>query len=199
MDGKTYHFRRREEIDAFRGKENFVVLDVRGDLQAVDMADLHRQLQASDVLFEGNPFIACELLSALQTQLQTLSIFLSPLSKAEILFLKSSGANVVLSDFIADVMRRTLLRRTQRQKEILSLKDLENIERRAASAFGELKLAWRFDHVIPNHDGEDSENWDGFYYPIGEARRALDTLVAIVEGRGPGTVEKWEAELMDAN
>lgn len=199
LDSKTYHFRRREEIDAFRGKENFVVLDVRGDLQAVDMAEVRHLLQTSDVLLEGNPFIACELLSALQAQLQTFSIFLSPLSKAEILFLKSPGANVALSDFIADVMRRKLLRRTQRQKGILSLRDLENIERRATSAFGELKLASSFDHVIPNHDGEDSENWDAFYYPIGEARRTLETFVAIIEGRGPGGAEKWEAELMDVN
>ena len=22
---------------------------------------------------------------------------------------------------------------------------------------------------LPNHDGEDSENWDAFYYPIGDA------------------------------
>jgi guanylate kinase len=35
-----------------------------------------------------------------------------------------------LSDFLTDVMRRKLLRRTQRQKGILSLKDLENIELR---------------------------------------------------------------------
>ncbi len=197
-DGKTYHFRRREEIEALRGKENFVVLDVRGDLQAVDMAEVRHLLQTSNGFFEGNPFIACELLSALQTQWQTLSIFLSPLSKAEILFLKSTGAHVALPDFIADVMRRKLLRRTQRQKGILSLRDLENIERRAASAFGELKLAGRFDFVIPNHDGEDSENWDAFYFPIGEARRTLETFRALIEGRASTGVEKWEAGLLDA-
>ena len=51
--------------------------------------------------------------------------------------------NLSLSDFLTDVMRRKLLRRTQRQKGILSLKDLENIERCASSAYVELKEAWQ--------------------------------------------------------
>ena len=42
IDGKDYRFRSREEIEAFRKKENFVVLDVRGDLQAADLADAGR-------------------------------------------------------------------------------------------------------------------------------------------------------------
>jgi len=37
MDGKDYYFRSREEIEKLREKENFIVLDVRGDLQAVDL------------------------------------------------------------------------------------------------------------------------------------------------------------------
>ena len=48
--------------------------------------------------------------------------------------------------------------------------DLEDIEKRASSAYRELQEAWRFDHVIPNHDGEDSDNWEAFYYLIGDAR-----------------------------
>ena len=35
--GKDYHFRKREEIERWRGKENLIVLEVRGDLQAVDL------------------------------------------------------------------------------------------------------------------------------------------------------------------
>jgi hypothetical protein len=46
IDGKDYHFRSREEIDGFREKENFVVLDVRGDLQAVDLKEVERALSA---------------------------------------------------------------------------------------------------------------------------------------------------------
>jgi len=93
-------------------------------------------------------------------------------------------------------MRRKLLRRTRRQKGELSLKDLENIERRAASTFRELQEAVHFDWVLPNHDGEGSENWDAFYYPLGDARRALLAFVDLLEGRIPACAEKWAAGLL---
>src|SRR5262249_40143527 len=81
--------------------------------------------------------------------------------------------------------------RTSRQKGMLSLPDLENIERRCSSAYGELGFAHRFDHVIPNHDGEDSEHWDAFYHPLGDARRTLLALAALLQGRTPEGIERW--------
>lgn len=194
IDGKDYWFRSRAEIEAFRKKENFIVLDVRGDLQAVDLNDVDRNLAAADLFFEGNPFVGRKLQEALGAKVNLLSVFLSPLSREEILFLKSR--NVALPDFLTDVMRRKLLRRTQRQKGILSLKDLENIERRASSAYTELKEAWHFDYVIPNHDGEDSENWDAFYYPVSDARKTLLAFVDLLTGKVSMTAEKWEEDLV---
>jgi len=93
-------------------------------------------------------------------------------------------------------MRRKLLRRGQRQKRDLSLKDLEEIERRAGSAYGELKEAQHFEYVIPNHDGEDSDNREAFYYPLGEARRAFLAVVALLRDESPKGVERWEEDLL---
>jgi guanylate kinase len=196
IDGKDYHFRSRDQVDGLRGKENFIVLDVRGDLQAIDLNDVDRGLAVGDLFFEGNPFVGRKLLEVLAAKAQLLSVFLSPLSREEILFLKSQGRNVCLPDFLTEVMRRKLLRRTQRQKSILSVKDLENIERRASSAYNELKEAWHFDHVIANHDGEDSENWDAFYYPISDARKTLLAFADLVAGRVPVVAENWEESLL---
>jgi guanylate kinase len=196
IDGKDYHFRSREEIERLREKENFIVLDVRGDLQAVDLNDAKRTLAAGDLFFEGNPFVGRRLLEVFASKVSVLSIFLSPLSREEIVFLQSQARSLSLEGFLTDVMRRKLLRRTQRQKTILSLKDLENIERRAASAYTELKEAWNFEHIIPNHDGEDSENWDAFYYPVGDARKALLAFADLVAGKGSPFVEKWEEDLL---
>ena len=190
------YFRSREEIDGFREKQNFIVLDVRGDLQAVDLNDIERALPAGDLFFEGNPFVGRELLKAFASKITVLSIFLTPLSREEIQFLQSQERGRSLADFLTDVMRRKLLRRTQRQKNILSLKDLENIERRAASAYTELKEAWRFEYVIPNHDGEDSENWDAFYYPVGDARKTLFAFAQLVGGKVPTLIEKWDEFLV---
>jgi guanylate kinase len=93
-------------------------------------------------------------------------------------------------------MRRKLLRRTRKQKSELSLRDLENIETRAGSAFRELKMAHQFDAVLPNHDGEDSDNWDAFYYPLGDARRSLLAFVDLLRGLLPDWAENWEADLL---
>jgi guanylate kinase len=196
IDGKDYHFRSREEIEGFRNKENFIVLDVRGDLQAVDLNDADRVLAEGHLFYEGNPFVGRKLQEAFASKVSVLSVFLAPLSRQEILFLQSPERNLSLPDFLTDVMRRKLLRRTERQKSILALKDLENIERRAASAYAELKEAWHFDHVIPNHDGEDSENWDAFYYPLGDARNALLSFADLVRGKVPPIAEKWEEGLL---
>ncbi|MGD0126405.1 MAG: hypothetical protein ABSF46_13670 [Terriglobia bacterium] len=197
LDGADYHFRTRSQLEGLRAKSRYAVLDVRGDLQALDIEELQALLEESCAFFEGNPFVA----RVLQTHpklagIDRLAVFLSPLSKEEIVYLKDTERNVFLPDLVTDVMRRKLLRRTHRQKLELSAKDLENIERRASSAYGELKEAWHFDYVIPNHDGEDSDNWEAFYYPIGDARKALNSFVALLEGGIPLAVEKWEENLI---
>jgi guanylate kinase len=196
-DGVDYHFRTRTHIEALRQQERLVVLDVRGDLQALDLAELAALLERGDAFFEGNPSVG----RLLQThpvlmRVRRLSVFLTPLSKEEILFLQDPIRNLSLPDLITDVMRRKLLRRTRRQKGELSFKDLENIERRAGSAFRELQEAVHFEWVIPNHDGEDSDNWEAFYYPLGDARRALLAFVDLLEDRIPSCAEKWDAGLL---
>lgn len=197
LDGVDYYFRTREEVEALSGDDRYVLIDVRGDLQALDLDELSATLAEGDAFFEGNPFVA----RVLQThpslaQIERVSAFLSPLSRDEILYLKAPERHVALPDLVTDVMRRKLLRRTRRQKGELSLRDLEEIERRASSAYRELQEAWRFDCVIPCQDGEDSENWDAFYYPLGAAHRALLAFAALLEGERPGGVERWEEGLL---
>jgi guanylate kinase len=197
LDGVDYHFRLRSQIEALGAGSRYAVLDVRGDLQALDIEELRAGLEESDAFFEGNPFVG----RALQTHpglavINRLSIFLSPLSKEEVIYFKEPERHVMLADLVTEIMRRKLLRRARRQKLELSAKDLEDVERRAASAYRELREAWHFDYVIPNHDGEDSDNWEAFYYPLGDARKALKALAGLLEGKVPAGVEKWEEELI---
>jgi guanylate kinase len=197
VDGVDYHFRQRSQIEALRAESRFALMDVRGDLQAVDVEGLLALLEQADAFFEGNPFVG----GALNTHprlagVGRLSVFLSPLAREEILFLRAPERNVALPDFVTDVMRRKLLRRTRRQKGELSEADLQNIERRASSAYRELQEAWHFQYVIANHDGEDSDNWDAFYYPIGDARKSLEAVAALLRGVVPAGVERWEEGLV---
>ncbi len=196
-DGIDYHFRTREEIEGLKKNDRFVVMDVRGDLQALDIQELLDSLSKGNILFEGNPFIGKVLLThPALSNVNKLCVFMSPLSRDEILFLKTAEHGISLPDLITDIMRRKLLRRTRRQKCELSVKDLENIERRAASAYHELKEAHFYQHVIPNHDGEDSENWDAFYYPLGDARLSLLSFVALINDQTASGTENWEEELI---
>ena len=135
-DGVDYHFRTRAQVEALRADSRYAVLEVRGDLQALDLQQLQYLLQHGDVFFEGNPFVG----RALQTHLgleyvNRLSVFVSPVSSEEVVYLKAPQRNVSLQDLVTDIMRRKLLRRARRHKGELSARDLEDIETRAASAY----------------------------------------------------------------
>ena len=60
-----------------------------------------------------------------------------------------------------------------------------------------MRMAWRFDAVIPLYNGEGDDNWDAFDYPIGSARAAVEALVALMRGESnPPGVERWESDLV---
>ena len=198
VDGVEYHFRPREEILAFRERGDVIVLEVRpGNFQALAREDIEAALHKPGIPFLeafyrfGDEMREREWLKGGDI----VSVFLSPLTKEEILFLKGQP-RVRLEEFVSELMRRKLLKRTQRQKGSLSRQDLGDIEIRVSTAYEELRAACRYDHVIPNHDGEDSENWGQFYYPLGDARRALLSFVDVLEGKQPRFGEKWPGELI---
>lgn len=197
VDGVDYHFRRRDEIEALRGDERYRVMEVRGDLQAVDLEALAAAVRDGHAFFEGNPFVGRLLLEApLPEGAARRGAFLSPLSREEIEDLQRPELHVDLAAFVADVMRRKLLRRMTTQKTNLSLRDLEEVERRCGSAYAELAEAWRFDRVIPNHDGEDSEHWSAFGYPVADARRTMLAVAELLRGGEPRVGERWPEGLL---
>jgi guanylate kinase len=196
QDGIQYHFRPRNQIEDLRKENQYVVMEARGDLQALDFEELHTLLERGDVLYEGNPMVGRMLRTHPRLASFTrLSIFLSPLSHEEISWIQDQ-CRVDLTEFVADVMRRKLLRRTHRHSGPPSLRQLEDIERRAGSAYSELREGWQFDYVIPNHDGEDSDHWEQFPYPIGDARRTLMAVAALLRGDVPSCAEVWNEDLV---
>lgn len=196
VDAVDYHFRTRGEIEALQRSSRFVVLDVRGDLQALDLEELADRLKETDALYEGNPYIARELQTRQSlSEFRRLGIFVSPLSREELVALRDSP-EVSLPEWVADIMRRKLLRRARRHKGPLALPDLQEIERRCGSAYRELQAGHHFDHIIPNHDGEDSEHWDAFPLPLGDARKTVFAVAAILKGDTPDLAETWEPTLL---
>lgn len=196
-DGVDYHFRTRDEIRKLQGDDRFRVMEVRGDLQAVDLRELNELLRRGDAFFEGNPFVGRALLDLpLPNGANRRSAFLSPLSLNELHRLQDPALHAELPRVVTDVMRRKLLRRTSRQKSLLALPDLENIERRAGSCYRELQLAGYFDVVLPNHDGEDSEHWTAFPRPLGDAGRLLEAFATFLQGQTPDLTERWPDDLL---
>jgi len=196
-DGQDYHFRTTQELNQLSRDPGYLVMDVRGDLQALEMAYLKDILNSKNAFFEGNPYVAANLLNhSLLHDIPKMSIYLSPLSKAEIMELKDPERKVNLEHFVTEVMRRKQIRRKTRQKVEMSQNDLQDVEKRASSAYRELKMAWQFEYVIPNHDGEDSDNWEMFYYPVGDARKTLLAFVEFLKGKVPDIAEQWDKELI---
>jgi guanylate kinase len=58
------------------------------------------------------------------------------------------------------------------------------------------RLVYRALGRFSNHDGEDSDNWEAFYYPLGNAHRAPLAFADLLEGRVPSCAEKWDADLV---
>lgn len=192
VDGVDYHFRSREHIQSLREDERYVVMDVRGDLQALDVEALERRLQQGDALFEGNPYVAAAMLDHPRLrETPTLSIFISPVRRDELKAMERSD-RIDAEATVTEVMRRKLLRRARQLKGELSRRDLDEVETRAGRVYHELGFAPRFEHVIANHDGEDSENWDTFPLVLGDARRTLRAVVGLLEGDEPRGVEAWD-------
>lgn len=196
-DGVAYHFRPRHFIESLRDQPGFVVMPVRRDLQALELAQVEHILAAGrDPLFEGNVYLATHLLQAPRlAHLPRLSVFLSPLSLEEIRYLQAQGAD--LRQVVAEIMRRKLLYRTRKQKAELGEDDLRDVEARCGAAFAELQYAPLFDAVLPNHDGESSSNWNVCGYTLGDALRCLEGFAALLSGQQPRGAEKWPEGLLD--
>ncbi|MEQ8899363.1 MAG: hypothetical protein RID23_19980 [Roseovarius sp.] len=196
-DGKDYHFRPREEIEALRDDTGHVVVNNRGDLQALELAAIDRiHAQGHHALYEGNPRLPAKLREAgVLEAYDTLSIFLSPLSRDELRAAQEAGLD--REGLVTEIQRRKLLYRTTRQEGMLSRPDLDDIETRATSAYDELREAWRYDAVVPLHDGEGDDNWSRFGMPIGSARTAIKTVAALIADQPTGGTEYWEADLLE--
>jgi guanylate kinase len=197
-EGRDYYFRSRHEIEELRGRKDYLVIEVRNDLQAVHLPEIREILDSGkNAFYEGAPYVAGALRNEPSLKdITKVSVFLSPLSREEIQFFSNPELRVDLNKMITSLMRKKLLRRKRKQIEILSLPDLEDIETRCSAAFRELQEAWKFDYVIPNHDGEDSGNWTDFHYPIGEARKAVHAFASILMHQPLPWVEKWEKHLI---
>jgi len=195
-DGQDYHFRTRTEIEELSGDGRFLVTEVRDDVQALDLRELEEELAHHDMLYEGNVRLAGALLQRERglARRPVLSVFLSPLSREEVEALRESQDS--LQRVVTELMRRRLLRRALGKTAILSIPELEDVEVRARSSFEDLCRAHEFEHVLPCHDGEDSDHWSAFPCTLGDARRAVRALADLLRDGSSPLMERWPEALL---
>lgn len=195
-DGVDYHFVPEEKIRSLSREDHILTMQVRGHMQALDYKQLKKDLQQSTMIYEGNTFTALKIMEkAKKSGAETISIFISPLSKNEVRFFRSKGTKINFPALCTDIIRKKVARRTAKSNQFLTEPLLADIETRAATVYEEMELAHTFDFVIPNHDGEDSEHWDAFYFPVGEARLSVIALHRIIHGENDAFSEKWDASV----
>lgn len=195
-DGEHYRFRSRDELEQLRDEPNTVVWEVRDDLMALELGQLDANLESARVLFEGDYRVALDLLERCRARVSTLGVFVSPLSRAEVAAWRADAG----ADFdarVLELMRRRLLRRARREHDELSQRLRDHAEARAADALAALRTAHCFDHVLPNHDGEDSDHWWLGDEPIGDARRSVEALCELLEKGRSARVERWTGDVID--
>lgn len=204
-EGHPYRFRTVKQIEEMVHPDpaRYISGWVRRDeqFQALDLKETKDILQQhSLVLLEiyctlGMQVLKPQHLEYLSSDVQAISVFVSPLSEAEIAKFKEKGAD--LEREIYKIMKRKLDNRATEPPE--------KREKRAKWAYTEMQNAHRYAHVIPNHDGEDSDNWGipkkkgddwNLPYPIGDARRTLEIFLEILEAVDSSLTQHWKPDTL---
>ena len=192
-DGVDYHFRSRSRIRQRAKERRMILIEARGDLHGIDINELCEILRASDAFYEGNTFMAREIISFLHAEnIAVLSIFLSPFSKSELEILKSEYTGKEIEEYIFNHMMPKLIRRAQNFKIELTDSVLSNLKQRAGDACQELNIAHLFDHVLVNHDGEDSIKWNDPQKLSGDVLRSVQSLAALIQTGKSVHIENWK-------
>lgn len=182
-DGIDYHFVSEAEIQSLP-RERFVVAKTRHIWQAVDLDELEELLRGYDwVIYDVHPVLAAALREHPRLKdrdrVQIVRIFLQPASLAEIEELRSAMPASSLQEATAAMMTPKLIARALQQGIPLTPETLQDIRIRAARAWEEILTGASYDHVLINHDGEDSPHWQETP-PSGDAGRTLEQLVQIL-------------------
>jgi hypothetical protein len=133
--------------------------------------------------------------STFLTDVEIMTVFLSPIGRQEIEDLKSGGID--LREYLCQIMLHKQLVRARCQGKTVNSGLVKEALSRSRDSFSEMASACKYSHVIVNHDGEGSLNWhrlpSGVFItkPEGDAGRAVTALVHVLVNSDTIQVEKW--------
>jgi hypothetical protein len=188
-------FRTKEHILQLGGNPQYLVGDCRGLPQAVDLQKV-QESEAGLLFIEIYHTIGAKLVkSTFLTDVEIMTVFLSPIGRQEIEDLKSGGID--LQQYLCQIMFHKQLDRARYQAKTVKSGLVKKALSRDRDSFSELASACKYSHVIVNHDGEGSLNWhrlpSGVFIakPEGDAVRAVTALVHILGNSDTTHVENW--------
>ena len=195
------YFRAAQDLNSLKSDARYLLGACRGLPQALDLNKV-KQSDADVVLIEVYHTLGSQLKESRYLEgIDVISVFVSPVSKFDILDLKRCGVNI--SQYLTSLMLAKLTARSRSMGEMLTQKTVDDLVARAQGTYAELSDANRYSFVIANRDGEGSSNWNRslcstfISRPEGDAMRATAALAAILAGDTcvPHT-EVWNEEVM---
>lgn len=191
-DGRDYYFRSEREIRNL-DKNQFAIAKTRHIWQAVDVNQLIALVGTTQVvIYDIYPTLARELVNhprvRSENKMKWQRIFIQPASFDDIYSVRRAmGGSVSMQEALAAIQVPKLIKRAQNQGIELTRDVMQDISIRAQTAWEEVLLGREYDHVIINHDGEESQNWEKTP-PVGEAGKTLKKFYKLAtNGDGPST------------
>lgn len=204
-EGNPYHFRTVEQIQSMvradparyisgwiRDKEQFQALDLK---ETSDLLQKHSLVLLEVYYTLGGKLLEQQHQDYLPSNVETDSVFISPLSMRDICDLKIQGAD--LQKKIVQLMRRKLDRRETESEEKRQV--------RSEWAYTEMQNAFRYGQVVVSYDGEDSDNWGlprnkdddwSLPFPVGAAKRTLEAFVQVLQRGSSRFTEHWSSDVL---
>jgi len=196
-------FHSAEKINGLKSDPDYIVGDCRGFPEAVSLPSLARAFERADtnVAVKSGPAMVEQLKNwaAAQDSVSFISVFISPVSLAEITDLIK--AHISLEQALTvQMLQKQLARARFFGRKINDAAGMDFLAR--ASCLNELRSAHLFTGVLSNGDGEGHLNWhqssDGTFTgrPEGDAGRLYDRFtVAIFDGMN--NLDTWPKDLGD--
>jgi hypothetical protein len=164
----------------FKGVSDDVYeFDCRGTKQLIDLKELDSALENHDsVLLESYYQSFYFLKSRYGNYADFVPVFISPLNNGEIKELVKQ--NRPLEDYLLETMPNSLLERSKREGKAPTAALIKELLLRANDSANEMRFAYNYKKVIPNHCHESDIRWN-LPSIIGEPKRVVDTLYQIIK------------------
>lgn len=185
--GVDYYFRSEAAITALPA-ERFVIAKTRNMWQAIHIDELLMIVQHyPTVIYDAHPALAEKFINhpriMAASWLKITRIFLQPATLEEIADVQKALGDVSMQEATESIMAPKLIARSQQQGAILTPEVMRDIHVRASRAWEEILIGGSYDHILINHDGEDSSNWQSTP-PEGDAGNTLREFIRIISAAG---------------